>query len=172
MRKLNNKHYAILEEMNLPLLLMLEAEELHSDDEPHADQEADQQQEDPNAQANQEAMDQANQPQGPSEEDVFNAELTGTQDKFVQFILYDKLNELSNKLEIIKDNIQIRDTDFDNDFNERIEQYSQYINVLNELIFSVSTSTIYNIVGQLELELIELLEAYTKFHNQQKGENI
>jgi len=166
LKKLNiDRKYKILQEMNYPLYqLITEAESVNSDDEdPNVDQpdSSSQQPEqvDPNADQ-QEQVDPAQQ-----EQENFLQELNGTQDKFLQFILYDKLLELSNKIETIKENFQIKDSDYDSEFNTRLEQYGQYIEVLNELIFSISTATVYNIVGQVELELIQLLKNYLKFHN-------
>jgi len=42
----------------------------------------------------------------------------------------------------------------------KLEHYSQYLDVLNELIFSISTSVVYKLIGQIELELIDMLEVY------------
>jgi len=169
MRKLNQHQYEILQEMNYPLLLLLEAEEVNSDSEPHPDdKDAPQNQGQDQSQQPPEEQDQDPQP---SEEEIFQAENAGTQDKFVQFILYDKLAELSNKIETIRNNIQIRDPEFDNEFNDKLNYYAQYVEVLNEIIFSVSTSTVYNIVGQLEIELISLLESYIKFHGANDNDN-
>ena len=183
--KLKNKHIKILQEVNLPLLLMLqEAEELNSDDEPQANEEgpkqaAEQQQQAQQQQAQQQAAadEQAQQQQAAADEQaqkeqLFNAELVGAQSKFVQFVIYDKLSDLSDKIEIMKDQLQINDVDYDLQFSDKLDKYSQYIEVLNELIFSVSVSTIYNIVGQLEIELIQLMEDYVKFHNIQSHRKI
>jgi len=144
----------------------MEAESVNSDDE---DPNVDDQQDDQNDQDTQRQDDQNDQDQqidpGQQEQENFIQELNGTQDKFLQFILYDKLLDLSNKIETIRENFQIKDSEYDNIFNTKLEQYGQYIEVLNELIFSISTATVYNIVGQVELELIQLLKNYLKFHD-------
>lgn len=156
---LSDNQRKILEEANLPLLLLLEAEEINSDDENDASQDENEQSQD--AQVSEEEIGQEQpQEQEPDEETIFTYELEGTEDKFLQFTLYDKLTNLSGKIEILLDNIK-NDTSAENmNLLSNLEHYSQYLNVLNELIFSVSTSVIYKLVGQIELELIDLLEVY------------
>ena len=168
---LSDKQRKILEEANLPLLLLLEAEELNSDDEPDASKASDaiqnnqaaSQADNDNANANaaaQDDQDDQDDQDPPDEEKIFTYELEGTEDKFLQFTLYDKLSNLSGKIEILLDNIK-NDTNAENlDLLANLEHYSQYLSVLNELIFSISTSVVYKLVGQIELELIDLLEVY------------
>ena len=164
---MTNEQIDLLQELNYPLYQLLqENEAVNSDDEPDAGENSPQQQ--PSQASHDTPSPAPAEPEEPSEEDVFNMELSGTQDKFLQFVLYDKLNELSNKIEIIKDSIQIKDTTYDLKFTGKLDQYAQYIEVLNELIFSISVNTVYNIVGQVELELIALLEDYVKFHEGDK----
>ena len=163
---LSDKQRKILEEANLPLLLLLEAEELNSDDEPDASKASDAIQNNQSASqadttnTNDAAQDDQDDQDPPDEEKIFTYELEGTEDKFLQFTLYDKLSNLSGKIEILLDNIK-NDTNAENlDLLANLEHYSQYLSVLNELIFSISTSVVYKLVGQIELELIDLLEVY------------
>ena len=166
---LTNDQKLLLEETNLPLLLLIESSnltELNSDDESDAsqisDEEASAQEPEVNADGVPGGVDEeGNQlPPPPTEEEVFNAELEGSEDKFLQFVLYDKLTDLSSKIDILKDNVK-NDTSADRlEFIQKLDHYGQYLEVLNELIFSVSTSVIYKILGQIELELIDLLEIY------------
>ena len=166
---LSDKQRKILEEANLPLLLLLEAEELNSDDEPDASKASDTVQNNQSASqadttntndAAQDDQDDQDDQDPPDEEKIFTYELEGTEDKFLQFTLYDKLSNLSGKIEILLDNIK-NDTNAENlDLLANLEHYSQYLSVLNELIFSISTSVVYKLVGQIELELIDLLEVY------------
>lgn len=147
----------VLEECNLPLLLLLEAEEINSDDEPDASKDDENQE----GQEDQipEGEDGEEGPQ-PSEEDIFAYELEGTEDKFLQFTLYDKLTNLSSKIRILQDNIKNDSSAEYLQMVENLKHYSQYLDVLNELIFSISTSVVYKILGQIELELIDLLQVY------------
>jgi len=155
---LDNKQKEILMEANFDLYLLLEAEEIQGDGEPHPDE--------PQADIGQGKQDDDQTQQGqeqevqPDPEQIFQAELEGTEDKFIQFVLYDKLRELDSKLEIListlNNNISI-DSDV---LLTSLEQFKQYVGVLNELIFSVSSNTIYNILGQIELELVEILNIY------------
>jgi len=150
---LTREQHEILENTNLPLLLLLEAEEINSDDEPT---DHDQEEQEPRSDDDQPEPEQ----EAPSEEDIFNSEIAGTEDKFLQFVLYDKLIDLNSKINILLDNVKNDSTAEALSLLDNLKHYSQYLNVLNELIFSISTSTIYKIVGQIELELIDLLEIY------------
>lgn len=155
---LSNNQQKFLEEVNLPLFLLLEAEELNSDDEKDASQDDVNNQDQPSS--DQDANEDNVEQEQPSEEDIFNYELQGAEDKFLQFTLYDKLLDLSSKIEILLDNVK-NDTSTENiDLIKNLEHYSQYLDVLNELIFSISTSVTYKLIGQIELELINLLEIY------------
>jgi len=150
----------ILEESNLPLFLLLEAEELNSDDEPDASKDEEDSQDDQQADEEDPQDEQQAAEAQPTEEQLFSYELEGTEDKFLQFTLYDKLIDLSSKITILLDNIK-NDASAENmQIISKLEHYSQYLDVLNELIFSISTSVVYKLIGQIELELIDMLEVY------------
>jgi DNA repair protein RadA/Sms len=76
-------------------------------------------------------------------------------------VLYERLMELDTKLELLQISVQDGVGVSAKYFYDKISQYKQYVEILNELIFSISTSTIYKLVGQIELELIDLLNEYT-----------
>jgi len=156
---LTNKQRSILEESNLPLFLLIEAEEMNSDDEPDASKE-EQEQEQQEGEGEGEEQEQEQEQPEPSPEEVLTFELEGTEDKFLQFVLYDKLSDLSSKITILQDNIK-NDGDAESlNLITKLNHYGQYLEVLNELIFSISTSTVYKILGQIELELIDILQIY------------
>lgn len=159
----------ILEETNLPLLLLLESEALNSDDEPDASKEeapTNQQEEQPQPDQQEQGQDI---PQI-SDEEQFAMEIDATEDKFLQFVLYDKLGDLASKIDILRDNIKSDRAAEALDLISNLDHYAQYIQVLNELIFSMSTSTIYKILGQIELELIDLLQIYNASLEQKNKE--
>ena len=161
-----------LEEMNSNIVLLLEAELQQADDEPDYTQEADPNtqapqdpnQQDPNAQPQVDENGNPIPPQ-PSEEEIFVYELAGAEDKFIQMVLYNRLMELDNKLELLQMSVQDGVGVKSKYFYDRLNQYKQYVEVLNELIFSISTATIYKLVGQIELELVDLLSEYTIAYN-------
>jgi hypothetical protein len=175
--KLNNilteEQILMLENMNSNIVLLLEAELQQSDDEPHPDDEqasqggnqADSSQQDPNAQSDGSQSQQNIDPNTgqpiPTPEEQFAYELEGAEDKFIQMVLYERLMELSTKLELLQISVQDGVGVSAKYFYDKISQYKQYVEILNELIFSISTSTIYKLVGQIELELIDLLNEYT-----------
>ena len=80
-------------------------------------------------------------------------------------VLYNRLMELDNKLELLQMSVQDGVGVKSKYFYDRLNQYKQYVEVLNELIFSISTATIYKLVGQIELELVDLLSEYTIAYN-------
>ena len=173
---LNEDQILLLETMNSNIVLLLESELQQADDEPHPDDNPDQEQ-DPNIQSEQEQDPNAQQidpqtgqpipvePPEPSAEELFTYELAGAEDKFIQIILYNKLMELATKLELLQINVQDGVGVKSKYFYDKLTQYKQYVDVLNELIFSISTATIYKLVGQIELELIDLLNEYSLSFN-------
>jgi len=160
----------LLDRMNDNLVLLLEAELQQSDEDPDLSKDSEEEAPVDNTQPGaeepvaQEQLDANGQPIL-SPEDTLMYELQGADDKFVQFALYNRLIELDNKIELLLINIQDGVGIKAKDFYNRLIQYKQYVEILNELIFSMSTSTIYKIVGTIELELIELLEQYTQAYN-------
>lgn len=173
---LNNDQILLLEEMNSNLILFLEAELQQSDEEPDYSSDEPTPQDAQN-QVNQDPNQDQTPPQNidpntgqpippePSHQELFMYELEGAEDKFIQMILYNRLIELDNKVELLQLSVQDGIGVKSKYFYDRLNQYKQYIEVLNELIFSISTATIYKLVGQIELELVELLNEYTLSYN-------
>lgn len=166
----------LLEEMNSNVILLLESELQQADDEPHPDDiSSDESQEDIPSNDSQGGDQTPPQnidpntgqpiPPEPAPEEMFSYELEGAEDKVIQVILYNRLMELATKLELLQINVQDGVGVKSKYYYDKITQYKQYIDVLNELIFSISTSTIYKLVGQIELELIDLLNEYSLSYN-------
>ncbi len=155
---LTDNQREVLEATNLPLLLLLEAEEINSDDELDASKE--QAEQAPEEEVPEEVPEEEMPPPPPTEEEQFMYELEGTEDKFVQFVLYDKLTDLASKIIILQDNIKNDNSAENINLIQKLDHYKQYLEVLNELIFSISTSVTYKVLGQVELELIDLLQVY------------
>ena len=171
---LTGSQILLLEEMNSNAILFLESELQQADDEPHPDDElgedtADdsQQEENPQEAPPQNIDPNTGQPipPEPTPEEMFSYELEGAEDKVIQVILYNRLMELATKLELLQINVQDGVGVKSKYYYDKITQYKQYVDVLNELIFSISTSTIYKLVGQIELELIDLLNEYSLSYN-------
>ena len=167
---LTGSQILLLEEMNSNIILLLEAELQQADDEPHpGDVPADgsQQEENPQEAPPQNIDPNTGQPipPEPTAEEMFSYELEGAEDKVIQVILYNRLMELATKLELLQINVQDGVGVKSKYYYDKITQYKQYVDVLNELIFSISTSTIYKLVGQIELELIDLLNEYSLSYN-------
>lgn len=178
---LNESQILLIEEMNSNIVLLLESELQQADDEPHpddnpeeqGDQEAQVGAEGQEGQEGQEGGEQT-PPQNidpetgepiPTPDEAFTYELEGAEDKFIQVILYGKLMDLATKLELLQINVQDGVGVKSKYYYDKLTQYKQYVDVLNELIFSISTSTIYKLVGQIELELIDLLNEYSVSYN-------
>ena len=174
---LTGSQILLLEEMNSNIILLLESELQQADDEPHPDDElgddtlsevpanGSQQEENPQEQTPPQNIDPETGEPIPSPEEAFTYELEGAEDKFIQIILYGKLMDLATKLELLQINVQDGVGVKSKYYYDKLTQYKQYVDVLNELIFSISTSTIYKLVGQIELELIDLLNEYSVSYN-------
>lgn len=175
---LTGSQILLLEEMNSNIILLLESELQQADDEPHPDDElgdgssdvptdGSQQEENPQEAPPQNIDPNTGQPipPEPTAEEMFSYELEGAEDKVIQVILYNRLMELATKLELLQINVQDGVGVKSKYYYDKITQYKQYVDVLNELIFSISTSTIYKLVGQIELELIDLLNEYSLSYN-------
>ena len=167
---LTGSQILLLEEMNSNIILLLEAELQQADDEPHPDEvpaDGSQQEENPQEAPPQNIDPNTGQPipPEPTPEEMFSYELEGAEDKVIQVILYNRLMELATKLELLQINVQDGVGVKSKYYYDKITQYKQYVDVLNELIFSISTSTIYKLVGQIELELIDLLNEYSLSYN-------
>lgn len=170
---LNESQILLIEEMNSNIILLLESELQQADDEPHPDDNPEEQG-DRASQEAQEGQEGGEVPADidpetgepiPSPEEAFTYELEGAEDKFIQIILYGKLMDLATKLELLQINVQDGVGVKSKYYYDKLTQYKQYVDVLNELIFSISTSTIYKLVGQIELELIDLLNEYSVSYN-------
>ena len=153
-----------LEQTNISLVMLLEAEAIHSDDDPDLskDEEREEQPQEGSEGEEGEGEEGEGEEQEPTLEDIVNFEITGTEDKFTQFTLYDNLLDMSDKIQLLIDNIKNDELDKKLNILPKLEHYLQYLNVLNELIFSINTASTYKILGQIKLEVIELLVQYNE----------
>jgi len=145
--------------INPTLLILLEQEEVNSDDEnsPQDDKKQEQEQDSNQGQEEQQPL--------PSPEEIRSMEIMGAEQKFTQGVLYDSLAEISSKIELLLDVFYNNDYENKSEYIRELENYDQYVQVLNELIFSLSVDTTYKLVSQIKLNLINTL-------NEFKAENI
>lgn len=150
-----------------------EAEEINSDDENTPDEDAEQQAREDGEEIQPEEGEGGEIPQEemPSLEEIRAMEIAGTEQKFTQGVLYDSLGEMGSKIELLLDIIYNNNYSDKDEYIRELENYQQYIGVLNELIFSLSVDTTYKLISQIKLNLIELLEQF-KEENQQKFEEV
>jgi hypothetical protein len=73
--------------------------------------------------------------------------------KFIQFRLYDKINELQDMIKNLQ-NLSV----LDNTEVNTLESFTDYVNILNELIFVMDVNVIYQLVGQIEIDLAQFLK--------------
>ena len=102
-------------------------------------------------------MSQEDQEPG-SEEELLNQQITQTSDLFVKFALYDKVTELTEKLNYFKENFD----DIQSDVYNRVLQLDEFLNILSNLIFNVETSISYQMYGSILLQLTELFNEYNQ----------
>jgi hypothetical protein len=94
--------------------------------------------------------------QQPSEEELFAQQIEQTNDMFVKFAIYDKVAELSEKLNYFHDNF----SDTESDMYLRAVQLKEFLNILSNLIFNLDTSVSYQMYGSILLQLTELFNEY------------
>ncbi len=102
------------------------------------------------------AAEGAEEPQ--SEEELLSQQIDQTNDMFIKFALYDKITELTEKLNHFKENFD----DVQSDIYDRVLQLREFLNILSSLIFSIETSVSYQMYGSLLLQLTELFDDYNQ----------
>ena len=96
-----------------------------------------------------------------SEEELFAQQIDQTNDLFIKFALYDKVTDLTDKLDYFKDNFE----DIQSEAYEKVVQLSEFLNVLSNLIFTLETTVSYQMYGSI---LLQLTEIFTE-HNAQSN---
>lgn len=159
MIKLSAKAKRFLEENDLYMFLEQEDRSINSDDEPNYNQtksETSDTEDNPDIEDNQDTEDdqtnENNTYQNMSPEDIMNQQIDNADSKFILMRLYDKIVNLQD---MIKNLSTI--TLFSNEERGILENYKDYAFILNELIFSLDINVIYQLVGQLEIDLHEFL---------------
>jgi len=116
---------------------------------------------DPNAMINGEE-------QPPTEEELLAQQIDQTNDLFVKFSIYDKVNELTDKLDYFKDNFE----DVQSDMYERVVQLREFLNILSNLIFNIETAVSYQMYGSILLQLTEIFGEYNAISGEDAQANI
>jgi len=101
-------------------------------------------------------MDMANQE--PTEEELLSQQVDQTNDLFVKFSIYDKINELTDKLNYFKGNFE----DIQSDTYHKIMQLREFLNILSSLVFNIETAVSYQMYGSILLQLTEIFEEYNQ----------
>lgn len=102
-------------------------------------------------QADAEAQQAAAQPM--TVDDVLHQSIELADQKFVQFRLYDKITNLQSMVENLKNISMLNIDEID-----QLTDFEDYINILNELIFTLDVNAMYQIIGQIEIDLHTFLE--------------
>lgn len=93
-----------------------------------------------------------------SEEELFAQQIDQTNDMFVKFALYDKVADMTDKLNYFKDNFE----DIQSDMYGEVLQLREFLNILSNLIFTIETSVAYQMYGSILLQLTELFNTYNQ----------
>ncbi len=109
-------------------------------------------------------MGQGEEAEPQSEEELLSQQITQTNDVFVKFALYDKVNDLTEKLDYFKDNFD----DIQSDTYERVLQLGEFLNILSSLIFNLDTQVSYQMYGSILLQLTEIFNQYNKEQKQEE----
>lgn len=109
-------------------------------------------------------MDQANQEQNPeaqlSPDQLLQVELAQTDNKFMSLVLYDKIIELINTIDTIKDSVSSSKTEETLNLFDDLMMYKDYLDILSELIFVMDLNTVYYNFTNISLEVNNLLDQY------------
>lgn len=126
--------------------------------------------EDPNADTshkNQDETDQEDSQEDSQEsqpqlnpDQLLQIELAQTDNKFLTIVLYDKIIELINTIDTIKDSISSSKTEENLNLFEDLIMYRDYLNILSELIFVMDLNTVYYNFTNISLEVNNLLDKY------------
>ncbi len=107
----------------------------------------------------QQIMNQAEDSEEPqTEEELLSQQIDQTNDMFIKFALYDKISDLTEKLNYFKENFD----DIQADIYERVLQLREFLNILSSLIFSIETPVSYQMYGSILLQLTELFDEYNQ----------
>jgi hypothetical protein len=100
-----------------------------------------------------------------SQEELLSQQVDQTADLFVKFALFDKINELNEKLEHFQDNFN----DTQSGIYDKVIQLKEFLKVLSSLIFSIETNVSYQMYGEILLQLTELFNDYNKEQVERKA---
>jgi hypothetical protein len=106
--------------------------------------------------------DSANQEEPPqlTPDQILQIELAQTDKKFMSIVLYDKIIELINTIDTIKDSVSSSKTEENLNLFEDLMMYHDYLNILSELIFVMDLNTVYYNFSNISLEVNDLLDKY------------
>ncbi len=109
--------------------------------------------------------------QMPTIEDILDQDLNIADTKFIQFRLYDKITNLQDLITNLK-NI----TTLNEDERDTLEHFADYVIILNELIFTLDVNVIYQLIGQVEIDMTTFLDeinerALQKIEARKQNEN-
>jgi len=101
---------------------------------------------------------QSQDEEGPTEEELLSQQIDQTNDLFIKFSLYDKINELSDKLLYFQENFE----DLNSDMYEKVLQLKEFLNILSNLVFNIETPVAYQMYGSILLQLTDLFTEYNQ----------
>jgi hypothetical protein len=106
-------------------------------------------------------------PEQPSEEELLAQQIEQTNDMFVKFAIYDKVSDLTTKLNYFHENF----SDTETPFYERVLQLREFLRILSSLIFNLDTTVTYQMYGSILLQLTELFNEYQVEGGQEENTN-
>lgn len=95
-----------------------------------------------------------------SPDQLLQVELAQTDNKFLTIVLYDKIMELINTIDTIKDSVSASKTEETLNLFDDLMMYNDYLNILSELIFVMDINTVYYNFTNISLEVNSLLDKY------------
>lgn len=119
---------------------------------------------DPNAQ---EQQAQAQMQPEVSQEELMAQQIDQVNDSFIRFSLFDRINELQEKLENLIENF----SDYDSELYLEVKQTTEFVKILSGLVFSLDVSVLYQMYGSIEMRLIELFTEYVRLNPEEPEED-
>jgi predicted RNA-binding protein associated with RNAse of E/G family len=101
-------------------------------------------------------------------EQIFSQEIDQLTDNFIRLNLYDKINELIEKIDIFLDVYNRAD----DALRDRLNQVKNYLNILGSLIFNLDVNLLYQLYITLEMKAIDILRDEADIGPDPEFENI
>lgn len=96
-------------------------------------------------------------------EELFAQQIEQVNDSFIRFSLFDKINDLKDKLDDFVENFG----DVTSPIYDEVQRTQEFLKILSSLVFTLDVSVVYQMYGSIELRLIEMFDEYEKLQHKE-----